>query len=83
MLGYCSSWGVLIFYDSSLVILSLVFHPSFKQSCPLGSSYLVGKVLSICLWNSLSLTMIPFLIYILCFLVGVTFPLVALDKVFF
>ena len=38
---------ILIFYNSSLVILSLVFHPSFKQCCPLGSSYLVGKVLRI------------------------------------
>ena len=26
-----------------LVILSLVFHSSFKQGCPLSSSYLVGK----------------------------------------
>ena len=36
-----------MFCNSSLVILSLVFHPSFKQCCPLGSSYLVGKILSI------------------------------------
>ena len=37
------------------------------------------RVLSIGLWNSLSLTMIPFLIY---FQLGVTFLLVALDKIF-
>ena len=34
-------------YDSSLNILNLVFHSSFKQCCPLGSSYRVGRVLSI------------------------------------
>ena len=34
-----------MFYNSSVVVLSLVFHPSFKQCRPLGSSYLVGKVL--------------------------------------
>ena len=43
----CSSWGILIFYDISLVILSLVLHSSFKQCCPLGSGYLVGRVSSI------------------------------------
>ena len=37
-------WGILIFYNSSLVILSLVFHSSFMQCYPLGSSYLVGRV---------------------------------------
>ena len=55
------------------------FRFTFKQCYPLGSSYLVGKVLNIGLQNSLSLTMIPFLIY---FQSGVTFPLVALDKNF-
>ena len=51
------------------------------QCYPLGSSYLVGRVLSIDLQNSLSLTMVPFLIYFLCFSSwGVTFPLVVLDK---
>ena len=51
-----------------------------KQCYPLGSSYLVGRV-SVALWNSLSLTLIPFVIYFLCFLVGVTFPLVAFDEI--
>ena len=40
-----SSLGLLIFYNSSLVILGLVFH--LKQCCSVGPSYLVGKVLSI------------------------------------
>ena len=38
-----------IFYDSSLVILSLVFHSYFKQCCPLGSIYVVGRVFGISL----------------------------------
>ena len=41
-------WLFVSHYDhlicNALVILSLAFHPSFKQCCPLGSSYLVGKV---------------------------------------
>ena len=40
-------WGILKFYDSFVVILSLVSHASFKQCCPLLSSYLVRSVLSI------------------------------------
>ena len=36
-------WGILIFHNSSLVILSLVFHSSLKPCCPLGSSYFGGK----------------------------------------
>ena len=59
-----------IFYDSSVVILSLIFHSSFMQCYPLGSSYLVGRVLNIGLKNSLSLTMVPSLIYFHFFLVG-------------
>ena len=47
--GTCSGWGILIFYDSSVVIISLVFHSSFMQCYPLGSSYLVERVLSISL----------------------------------
>ena len=31
----------------TLVILSLVFHFPFKECCPLGSGYLVGRVVSI------------------------------------
>ena len=46
----------------------------------MGSSYLVGRVLSIKgLYNSL--TLIPFLIYFFVFWSGVTFPLVALNKI--
>ena len=52
-------------YDSSVVIWSFLF--SFKPWGPLGSSYRVGRVLSIGLLNSLSLTRIPFLISFLCF----------------
>ena len=51
------------------------------QCYPLGSSYLVGSVLNIGLQNSLSLIMVPFLIYFHFFLVGVTFPLVVVDKI--
>ena len=50
---------------------------------PLGSGYLVGRVLSIGLQNSLSATLVPFLIYFLLFFSGVSFPLVALDKILF
>ena len=39
-----NSLVIMIFYNSSLVILSLVFNSSFKQCWPLGSSYLVGRV---------------------------------------
>ena len=42
--GFCV---LLTFYDSSWVIWSVVFHPSFRHCCTLGSSYLVGKVSSI------------------------------------
>ena len=73
----CSGWGILIFYDNSLAILSLVFHSSFKQCCPLGSSYLVGRVLSIVFFVS-DYDSLP---YLLVFRVGITFPLVALDKI--
>ena len=45
----CSGWGILIFNDSSVTILSLVFHSSFMQCHPLGSSYLVGRILSMSL----------------------------------
>ena len=38
-------------------------------------------MLRIGLKNSMSLTLIPFLIYFLCVLAGVTFPLVAVDKI--
>ena len=55
---------MLIFYDSSVVIVGLVFHSSFKQCCPLASSYVVGRVLSIGVQNSLSLT--DTLPYLLC-----------------
>ena len=58
---------MLILYDGSIVILSLVFHSSFKQCCPLASSYLLGGVSSIGLQNSLFLTMISFRISFLCF----------------
>ena len=37
-----SGWGILIFYNSSVVILSLVFHSSFKQYC-LGFQLSCGK----------------------------------------
>ena len=49
-MGIALSWGILIYCDSSVVILSFsfsFFHSSFIQCYPLGSSYLVGKVLSI------------------------------------
>ena len=67
MLRHLFQLGNTDFYDSSVFILSLVFHSSFKQCCPWGSSYLVGRVLSMGLWNFLSMTMIHFLIYFLCF----------------
>ena len=44
------NWGILIYCVSSVVILSFsfsFFHSSFVHCYPLGSSYLVGKVLSI------------------------------------
>ena len=44
------NWGILIYCVSSVVILSFsfsFFHSSFIQCYPLGSSNLVGKVLSI------------------------------------
>ena len=41
-----ASSQILIYCDSSVVILNF-FHSSFIQCYPLGSSYLVGKVLSI------------------------------------
>ena len=56
---------VLIFYNSSLVFFSLVLHSSFVQCYSLGSSHLVGSMLSIGLENSL--IMVPFLIYFLFF----------------
>ena len=58
-------WGIPIFYDSSVVELSFSF--LLCSVTPLGSSYLVGRVLSIVLQNSLSLTVMPFLIYFHCF----------------
>ena len=39
--------GMLICYNSSVVILRLVFHSSFMQCYPLGSNYLVGSVFSV------------------------------------
>ena len=33
----CSGWGILISYDSSVIILKLVFHSSFMQCYPIGS----------------------------------------------
>ena len=48
----------------------------------LGSSYLVGRVLSIGLWNSLSdYGSLPFLLPLFFWSV-VTFPLIALDRNF-
>ena len=49
-LDTCSGSGILIYCVSSVVILSFsfsFFHSSFIQCYPLGSSYLVEKVLSI------------------------------------
>ena len=37
----------LIFYNSCVVVLRFVFHFSFMQCYPLGSNYLVGRVLCI------------------------------------
>ena len=45
--------------------MGLVFHSSLKQCCPVAFSYVVGRVLSIGLQNSLSLT--DTLPYLLCF----------------
>ena len=50
-----------------IIVIFVVFHSCFKQCCPLGSSYLVGRVLSIGLQNSLSLAMVPWLISFHCF----------------
>ena len=49
-LVHSSGWGILIYCVSFVVISSFsfsFFHSSFIQCYPLGSSYLVGKVLSI------------------------------------
>ena len=67
MLRYLSQLGNTDLYNSSVVILSLIFHSSYIQCCPLGSSYLVGRVLSISLQNPLSFIMVRFLIYFHCF----------------
>ena len=47
-LDTCSSSGILMFYDSSLVTFRLVFHTFFKQCCPFGSTVVIlwEKVLS-------------------------------------
>ena len=37
----------LVFYDSSVVILTLVFQYSFLQCYSVGSNFLLGRVLSI------------------------------------
>ena len=53
----------LIYYDDEEFCISHVTILNGK----FGSSYLVGKVLSKGLENSLSLTMVPFLIHFHCF----------------
>ena len=71
---------ILIFYDSSAVILSLVFHSSFMQHYPFGSSCLVGSVkyrfIEFFVFDYGSL---PYLLSLFLWL-GVTFPVVSLDK---
>ena len=45
----------LIFYNSSIIVLSFVFHFSFMRCNPLGSNYLVRRVLCIGVYISLIL----------------------------
>ena len=70
-----------MFNANSLVILRVVFHSSFKQCFPLSSNYLVGSVkyrfIEFFVFDYDSL---PYLLS-LFFLSGVTFPLVALDRI--
>ena len=61
--------------------LSLVFHSSFKQRCPLSSSYLVGRMLSIGFIEFFVFDSDSFPDLLFFSGLGFTFPLVAFDKI--
>ena len=69
-----------MFYNTSVVILSLVFHSSFLHCYPVCSSYIVGRVfIEFFVFDYGSL---PYLLSLFFFQTGDTFSLVVLNKIF-